>query len=76
MIFFFWAAGIEKGLVATYRSSRLEVFCKNGVQLIKPQACNFFKKETLTQVFPVNFGKFLRTSFFIEHLWRLVSLPS
>ena len=26
-------------------------------------ACNFVKKEALTQVFPVNFAKFLRTSF-------------
>ena len=25
------------------------------------QACNFIKKETLAQVFPVNFTKFLRT---------------
>ena len=29
----------------------------------RPQACNFIKKETLTQAFPVNFAKFLRTSF-------------
>ena len=27
------------------------------------QACNFVKKETLTQGFPVNFAKFLRTPF-------------
>ena len=32
--------------------------------LIKLQAaCNFIKKETLAQVFPVNVVKFLRTSF-------------
>ena len=50
-----------------YRSSRTELFCKKGVLrnlakitekhlcqslfLIKPQACNFIKKETLAQVF-------------------------
>ena len=33
------------------------------------QACNFFKKETLATVFPVNFVKFLRTPYFTEHLW-------
>ena len=40
--------------------------------LIKLQACNFVKKETLAQVFcvftPVNFVKFLRTPFLKEHL--------
>ena len=32
------------------------------------QACNLFKKETLAQVFLVNFAEFLRTPFFTEHL--------
>ena len=32
----------------------------------------FIKKETLVQVFPVNFVKFLRTPFYIEHLWWLL----
>ena len=30
------------------RSSRPEVFCK---KVFRPQACNFIKKEALTQVF-------------------------
>ena len=34
---------------------------KKGV--LRPQACNFIKKEDLVQVFPVNFEKFLRTPF-------------
>ena len=34
----------------------------------KVQACNFIKKETLAQMFSVNFAKFLTPSF-IEHLW-------
>ena len=29
-----------------------------------PEACNFIKKETLAQVFSVDFVKFLRTPFF------------
>ena len=32
----------------------------------------FLIKNTPTQLFPVNIAKFLRTSFFIEHLWRLL----
>ena len=37
----------------------------------RPEACNFIKKETLTQVFPGNFAKFLRTALAIEHPWWL-----
>ena len=36
---------------------------------------NFIKKEAQAQGFPVNFVKFLRTPFFIEHLWRLLLYP-
>ena len=39
----------------------------------KPEACNFIKKETLTQVFfPVNFVKFLRTAFLQNTSGRLL----
>ena len=45
--------------------------CARLSLLITLQA-NFIKKETLAQVFPVNFVKLLRTLFFIEHLWWLL----
>ena len=32
------------------------------------KACNFTKKKLQHSCFPVNFEKFLRTAFFIEHL--------
>ena len=32
----------------------------------------FFNKETVAQVFSYEFAKFLRTPFFIEHLWWLL----
>ena len=59
-----------------YRSSRPEVFCKqlfleisqnphSGLQL-------YFKKWLWYRSFPVNFVKFLKTLFFIEHLWWLL----
>ena len=35
-----------------------------NLQKNRPQACNFVIKETLAQVFPVNFAKFLRTPFY------------
>ena len=65
------------------RSSRPEAFCKNIV--LRFQACNFIKKETLAhratllkkrlqhRCFPMNFAKSLRILFFIEHLrWLLL----
>ena len=55
------------------RSSRPEVFCKKGVlRNCRAKTCKFLKQETLAQVFSVNFAKFPRTPFLIEHLrWLL-----
>ena len=52
----------------------LENTCAKASLLIKLQANvgNFIYKETLAQVFPVNFAKFLKTSFLTEHLWWLL----
>ena len=57
------------------RSSRPEVFCKKGVlrnfvKFTGKHLCqSLFFKETLAQVFSVNFAKFLRKLFLLEHLW-------
>ena len=41
----------------------------------RAEACNLIKKETLVQVVPVNFAKFLRTPSPKEHLrWPLLFL--
>ena len=72
----------------TDRSSRLEVFCKKGVLrnlakftgkhlcqslfFNKVEACNFIKKRLWHRCFPMNFVKFLKRPFFIEHLWLLL----
>ena len=40
--------------------------------LIKLQVLSFIKKETLAQVFPVNFAKFLRTPFLQNTSGRLL----
>ena len=71
------------------RSSRPDVFCKEGVLKIftkftgkhlcqslffnkftglRPETCNFIKKIIWHRDFPVNFAKFLRTTFLKEHL--------
>ena len=36
------------------------------------QSCDFVKKRLQHRCFPVNIMEFLRTSFFIEHLWWLL----
>ena len=48
------------------RCSIWKVFLEisQNLQKNRPQACNFVIKETLAQVFPVNFAKFLRTRFY------------
>ena len=47
-------------------------FFFNKVATLRP--ATLFKKQTLEQVFSVNFVKFLRTPFFMEHVWRLLLL--
>ena len=48
------------------------VLQKAIIKFSSSEAYNFIKKETLAQCFPVNFTKFLRTTFFTEHLWWLL----
>ena len=64
------------------RSSRLEVFCEKGVlrnfaKFTGKHLCQslFFNKVAglWHRCFPVNFAKFLRTPFFTEHFWWLLS---
>ena len=57
----------------------LENTCAKASLLIKLQANvgNFIYKETLAQVFPVNFAKFLKTPFLTEYLrWLLLVLQN
>ena len=39
------------------------MFCKKGVPRIFAKACNFIKKETLTQVFPCEFCEISKNAF-------------
>ena len=64
--------------ISSLRGSRLEVFCKKGVfrkfaKFLGKHLCqSLFNKVAALSV---NFVKFLRTSFFIEHLWWLLLFP-
>ena len=65
--------------VIVFRSSRTEVFCRKRCSqkfhkihrkksAPEPQACNFIKKETLTQVFSCEFCEICKDTFSTEHL--------
>ena len=68
--------------LSPYRSSRLQMFFKKVflkiLQYLEEntcvglKACNFIKKRLQHKCFPENIAKFLRTTFFIEHLWWLL----
>ena len=66
------------------RSSRQELFCKKGVlrnfaKFTGKCLCQSLisKKRLWHRCFPVNFAKFLRTSFLTEHLrWLLLTFQS
>ena len=45
------------------------VFAKAFFLIKLPQACNFFKKETLAQVFLCKFWEIFKNTFLNEHIW-------
>ena len=53
-----------------------EITCARVSFLIKlrARACNFFKKETLPQVFSCEFREIFKNTFFIEHVWTTASI--
>ena len=62
--------------ISFVRTSRPEVFCKKGgfrkfAKFLGEHLCQspFFNNVA---GFPVNFGEFLRTSFFIEQFWWML----
>ena len=55
-----------------YRSSLPELFCKKKVA----RACNFIKKESLTQVFSYEFCEISKNTFFLQNTSGPFSLES
>ena len=49
-----------------------EIFYKKKV-FLRPQACNFIKKKTLTQVFSCELCKIFKSTFFTENLRAIAS---
>ena len=81
----FFKKMISKSYFYTLRSSQREVFCKKGAlrnlakftgkHLWQSLSATLLKKRLWRRCFPVNFAKFLRTLFLIEHLrWLLLTL--
>ena len=42
--------------------------------MLQAQACNFFKKETLAQLFSCEFWEISENTLFTEHLWTTASV--
>ena len=53
-----------------------EITCARVSFLIKPEGCNFIKKETLAQVFSSKFSEISKNTFFTEHLSRRLLLKT
>ena len=65
----FFEIGVLKNF-ATFTGKHALESLLNKVASLKP--CNFIKKRLQHRCFPVNIAKFLRTTFFTEHLRRLL----
>ena len=55
-------------------SSHRRCSLRKGV--LRPEACNFIKKETLTKLFSCEFCEISKDIFFTEHLWVTASDPT
>ena len=77
----FFVSALNESL---FRSSCLEEFCNKGVlrkfhkihrktpASESPEACNFIRRETLTQVFSCEFCEISKNAFFYKQLWCLL----
>ena len=66
----FFKISIPKNLaIFTGKHLRQSFFCNKVKSL---QACNFSKKRFQHRCLPVIIAKFLRTAFFVEHVWWLL----
>ena len=66
---------VRKGVLRSFTKFTRK-YLSQSLFFHKVAACNCIKKETLAQVFPVNYSKFLRTPFYRAHnknLWATAS---
>ena len=64
----------KKGILRNFAKLTGKHLCKSLFFNKDPRPATLLKKRLWHRCFPLNFVKFLRTSFFIEHFWWL--LPS
>ena len=64
---------VKKGVLRNFLKFTEKHLCQSlFFNKVAGSACNFIKKETLAQLFPVNFTKFLRTPFSQNTYGRLL----
>ena len=56
-----------------YKKGVLKDFTKLTVKHLRPEACNFIKKETLAKVFSCEFCEIFKNSIFTEHFQATAS---
>ena len=68
---------IKKGVLRNFAKFTGKHLCQrlffNKVACLRPEACNFIKKETLAQVFSCEFCNISKNTFFTEQLWTTAS---
>ena len=57
----------HSNLTKNHSSSHWRCSVKKGV--LRNEACNFVKKETLAQMFSCEFYEISKNNFFTQHLW-------
>ena len=57
-----------------YKKSVLRNFVKFKGKHLRPEACNFIKKETLALVLSCEFYEISKNTLFTEHLWTTASV--
>ena len=63
---------LKKFINFSYEKQNLLGLCRSSHQ--RPQPATLLKKRLRHRCFPVNFAKFVRTSFLTEHFWKPASV--
>ena len=61
-----WRCSTEKEFLKISQNSRENMYRSPFFNEVADQAFNFIKKDSVAQMFPVNFAKFLRAYFFYK----------
>ena len=68
---------MKKGVLRNFKKLTGKQLCQslnfNKVVGLRPEACNFIKKETLEQAFSCEFCEISKNTFFTEQLWTTAS---